>query len=80
MSKQGRAHISGPGSRKIEPRAHAVSPAGVSQIGEALGNHATDTGKILHGASKPLYEGRGFEAPMKGTTIHHGGSQKRYDD
>jgi hypothetical protein len=63
---------------KREPIAKAVSPAGVSQIGEAMGNHATDSGKILHGASKPLYVGRGFEAPKTGTTVHHGGSQRRH--
>jgi len=65
--------------RKREPIAKAVSPAGVSQIGEAMGNHATDSqGKILHGVSKPLYIGRGFEAPKVGTTVHHGGSQRRH--
>lgn len=77
---QGRASSSGPGSRKTEPRPHAVDPAGVSQIGQAMGNHATDTGKILHGASKPLYAGKGFEAPHdQGRTIHHGGSQGRHE-
>ena len=76
--KQGSASSSGPGSRKVEPRARAVNPAGVSQIGSALGNHATDTqGKILHGASEELYKGKGFEAPKTGTTIHHSGSQGR---
>lgn len=75
--RQGQASSSGPGSRKIEPRAHAVSPAGVSQIGEAMGNHATDTARNLHGSSEPMYKGRGFEAPKAGVTIHHGGSQGR---
>ena len=77
--KQGSASSSGSGSRKVEPRARAVNPAGVSQFGEALGNHATDTGKILHGASEELYKGKGFEAPKTGTTIHHGGSQGRHE-
>ena len=64
--------------RKTEPRAHAISPAGVSQIGSAMGNHATDTGKILHGSSISIDKGRGFEAPKdSGRTIHHGGSQGR---
>ena len=74
--RQGSASSSGPGSRKIEPRAHAVSPGGVSQIGESLGNHATDVTKNLHGASIDMYKGRGFEAPHDaGRTVHHGGSQ-----
>jgi hypothetical protein len=64
--------------KKREPIAHAMSPAGVSQIGQALGNHATDQGKILHGASKSIDAGRGFEAPKdSGKTVHHGGSQGR---
>lgn len=64
--------------KKREPHSQAVSPAGVSQIGSAMGDHATDTGKILHGASKSLYSGRGFEAPHDaGRTVHHGGSQGR---
>lgn len=76
--KQGHASSSGPASRKMEPRATIVNPAGVSQIGQALGNHATDQGKTLHGASKPLYAGRGFEAPHDaGRTVHHCGSQGR---
>lgn len=73
--KQGSGNSSA-GSRKMEPMVRAVNPAGVSQIGQALGNHATDTGHILHGASKELYAGKGFEAPKDaGRTIHHGGSQ-----
>ena len=67
--------------KKVEPKAHAVNPAGVSQIGEALGNHATGQGRILHGVSKELYAGKGFEAPApKGTTVHHGGSQRKHGE
>ncbi len=62
--------------RKREPIAHAINPAGVSQIGSVLGNHATDHGKILHGASISMNAGRGFEAPKDaGRTVHHNGSQ-----
>lgn len=75
--KQGSGNNSASG-RKTEPRAHAINPAGVSQIGSAMGNHATDTGKILHGSSISMDAGRGFEAPKdSGRTIHHGGSQGR---
>jgi hypothetical protein len=64
---------------KREPIARAIDPAGVSQIGEAMGNHATSVGKILHGASKELYAGKGFEAPKTGTTQHHCGSQGKHE-
>jgi hypothetical protein len=75
--RQGRASSSGRGGTKVEPRAHRVSETAVSQIGTALGNHATEDGKMLKGAGKPLYEGRGLEAPMVGVTCHRSGSQKR---
>lgn len=64
--------------RKREPVAHAMNPAGVAQIGSAMGNHATDVGKTLHGASTSMDAGRGFEAPKdSGRTVHPGGSQGR---
>ena len=67
------------GDYKTEPRAHRVSETAVSQIGTALGNHAMDSnGRILRGASKPLYEGRGLEAPMNSSQSHHCGSQGKY--
>lgn len=63
---------------KREPRVRAVNPAGVSQIGEAMGNHATDTTHNLHGSSEAMYSGRGFSAPHDaGKTVHHSGSQGR---
>lgn len=77
--KQGMASRSGPGARKVESVAHVVSPAAVSQLGEAMGNHVTDQGKILRGAGAPLYEGRNDNlAPKAGITIHHGGSQGKH--
>jgi hypothetical protein len=64
---------------KTEPRSRAVSETAVSQMGTALGNHAMDSnGRILRGASRPLYEGRGLEAPMNGSQSHHCGSQGKY--
>ena len=64
---------------KIEPRANAVSITGVSQIGSQMGNHATERRGIMHGVSKPMYAGRGFEAPIDDSvTIHRGGSQRRH--
>lgn len=65
--------------KKVEPRAMAINPAGVSQIGQALGNHATDTPHTLHGAQEAIHAGRGFNAPHDaGRTVHHQGSQKRH--
>lgn len=66
--KQGQAQSSHSGSTKTEPRSHAVNPAAVAEIG-------------IHEAratSLPLYEGRGLEAPMRSTTIHHCGSQGKH--
>ena len=77
--KQGSGRSTDSG-RKIEPRGKSYTPGVVSQIGQALGNHATDTTRILHGASAPMYEGRGnsIEAPKMGVTVHHGGSQRKH--
>lgn len=73
--KQGSGNSS-MGQTKREPIARAVSPAGVSQIGSSMGNHATDVTHNLHGTSESMYKGRGFEAPHDaGRTVHHGGSQ-----
>lgn len=66
--KQGQAQSSGTASTKREPIAHAVSPAAVSEIGIHQ----------VRSTSLPLYEGRGLEAPMQGTTIHHCGSQGKH--
>ena len=78
--KQGMASRSGPGGRKIEPRGPNYTPGVVSQIGESLGNHATDTIKNLHGSSAPMYEGRHDNlAPKMGVTVHHGGSQGKHE-
>ena len=65
--KQGTAN-SRPGDQKREPIAHAVSPAAVSE----LGIHQ------VRATSLPLYEGRGLEAPMQGTTSHPTGSQGKH--
>ena len=75
--KQGRASHDGSAGTKVEPKAHAKNPAAVAQMGTMLGNHAMDAGRVLPGASVPLYRGRGLEAPMVGSTIHHRGSQGR---
>jgi hypothetical protein len=67
-------------AKKVEPIPHAMSVKGVSQIGLALGNKATDVPGTLPGGAKALNKGRGFSAPHdEGRTIHHGGSQRRHD-
>lgn len=63
---------------KMEPQGRSYTPGVVSQIGESLGNHATDTKRILHGTSAPMYEGReNNSAPPMKPTIHHTGGQGR---
>ena len=67
------------GGRKTEPHVTSINPRAVAQIGTALGNHATDSGKKLDPIEQ-MHAGRGFANPSDtGRTIHHGGSQKRHD-
>lgn len=73
--KQGRASSSTVGSTKVEPTSRAVPPAFPARLGMMQGNHS-DSGKSQV-QKIPMYEGRGLEAPMKGVTIHHKGSQGR---
>lgn len=63
-------------STKVEPRSRAVSPAATADIGIKKGNHASDSAVTVRHTSRPLYEGRGLEAPMKSTTVHKKGSQR----
>lgn len=64
--KQGRASYT-VADKKTEPKAHAVSPGAVDQLGQATSFKKQN-----------VYEGRGLEAPMKGTTLHHCGSQGKH--
>ena len=77
--KQGSASRDGRAGWKAEPRSRAVSETAVSQIGSSMGNHVTEVGMKMNkwGASKPLYEGRGYEAPMAGKHSYPSGSQRR---
>jgi hypothetical protein len=68
MKQQGRADHSGMGSTKREPIPHAVSVPAVSEIGIHQ----------VRGTSLPLYEGRGLEAPMAGSTTYESGSQGKH--
>jgi len=66
--KQGEAQTSRIGSTKVEPTSQAVNPGAVSEIGI----HQVNYKRV------PMYEGRGLEAPMVSTTIHHSGSQGKH--
>ena len=77
MAKQGRADVSGPYDRKVEPKSKAINPGGVNNLGLAQGNHATDVG-TFRPHSTPLNAGRGFSAPSIGTKRHGSGSQGKY--
>jgi hypothetical protein len=57
---------------KAEPRARAVSPAAVSQLGGHLGDHATGEGKILPGGGSSLYAGEGKILPGGGSSLYAG--------
>lgn len=65
--KQGQATHSSMGSTKVEPKAHEVCP-----------EYAADLGLARAYTKVPMYEGRGLEAPMAGTTVHHTGSQGKH--
>lgn len=68
--KQGKATTSGMGSTKREPISHAVSPGGVSQLGEMVGTRR---------AVEQIYVGYGYKAPMgSGTTVHRSGTQGKH--
>ncbi len=65
--KQGTANNTQSGQKR-EPISHSVDPCAVADIGI----HQVYT------VSKPLYDGRGYEAPMAGTDVHHSGSQGKH--
>jgi hypothetical protein len=71
---------------KQEPRARAVNPGAVSQLGGHMGNHAMESGKVLKGAAQSLYAGPGYAGgpvgprpttagPGGGRDVQHCGSQ-----
>lgn len=73
---QGRASISGPLDRKMEPNSRAVNLGGVGNIGLAQGSHAEEGDFVPR--ITPLYAGRGYEAPAIRTTSHKSGSQGKF--
>ena len=86
--KQGQADIKGPRDQKVEPRPKIKSPAAVSYLGNAKGDHATDSGDFT-----PNYPnmnlGNGFSpngpvegwdgvGPGAGRVIRSSGSQGKH--
>jgi hypothetical protein len=96
VPRQGASRQSGSGggarvverdAHKAEPRAYAMSPAGASQLGGHMGNHATESGKMLPGGGKSLYAGAGYNnlgptptvaGPGGGRDIHPCGSMGQH--
>lgn len=89
--KQGEATRKGPADQKVEPRAAAISPGAVSYLGNAKGNHTTDSGDFTpHYPNMNL--GNGYnpsgpngavpgwdgEGPGAGRVVRNSGSQGKY--
>jgi hypothetical protein len=53
---------------KTEPVSQGVNPGAVADIGL----------QKVRTTSRPMYEGRGLEAPMVGSTSHKSGTQGKY--
>ena len=72
--KQGRASRDVSEGGKREPKAYAVSPAAVGELGMAMGNLA---GKRY--SAPQLFQGNGYQAPStKSMATSKGGSQGKY--
>lgn len=99
MRSSGTGSGGGIGSRNVtkqSPRngapAREMRPKGVSQIGSSMGNHATDSGRILRGAVEPVRGARvggvplgnevamnvGKGGPGAGRAVFANGSQGRH--
>jgi hypothetical protein len=96
VPRQGASRQSGSGggarvverdAHKAEPRAFGMSPAAVSQLGSAMGNHAMETKGVLPGGGKSLYAGAGYnnvgptpcgEGPGAGRTVQASGGQGQH--
>ena len=77
--RQGRANRDVSESHAVtRPRAHAINPGGVGQLGEMQGSHVTsDTDSSYRG--EELYKGKGFGPPaVKSMKTTNNGSQGRY--
>jgi hypothetical protein len=89
--KQGRADSKGPTGQKVEPNSQARSPAGVSYIGYAKGNHAIE-GDIANPNYPSVELGNGYNpsspngrlpgwdgiGPGAGRIVRSSGTQGKY--
>lgn len=68
--KQGQANKTDYGAQKREPIPHKVNPAGVDQLGQAMGTRRS---------SVVMQEGRAYQAPgPTGCSVHRSGSQGKH--
>ena len=51
-------------ARKVEPRAMAIDPRGVSQIGQAMGNHATEQWQEADQGGRAYPRGSGYNTAV----------------
>jgi hypothetical protein len=77
-------------AHKVEPRAYAMSPEGVSQYGAAQGNHVSGIeggGRTTQGGVKSMYAGPGYnnvgptpcgEGPGAGRSVQASGGQGQH--
>lgn len=56
------------GGGKVEPQSTGVNPGAVGNIGI----------QSVHVKSQPMYQGRGLQAPMVGSSTHKSGSQGKH--
>jgi hypothetical protein len=74
---------------KVEPRARAINPSAVNQLGNFIGDHATHSAKSTGYRGEPLVRGSGYNAPVgptnmmpsgpgSGRKVYGSGSQSTY--
>jgi hypothetical protein len=63
------SHRSAP---KVEPRAKAINPGGVGQLGASQGRHSTNKGDSTYSGEK-WSAGRGYATPVGPTSLSNNG-------
>jgi len=65
--------------RKTTPTTQAMSPAGVAQIGKAMGGMKHDDNITSQNSAVSMHAGRGFKGPEpSGKEVHKSGSQGKH--
>lgn len=63
----------------MEPAPRVVNPSAVAQIGNKIGNHASDGGGTIRVRHEQMYEGKGYKAPgIGGGNMGNKGTQGRH--